>query len=74
MSKEGYNICVMRGDGIGPQIIDATISLLDSIQQRKHFTLQYTFVPAGDSALKELGDPKRASNSSPTPMLLRKGP
>jgi len=47
----------MRGDGIGPEIVDATISLLDSIQERNHFKLHYTFVPAGDSALKEYGDP-----------------
>ena len=47
----------MRGDGIGGEIVDATISLLESIQERNNFKLHYTFVPAGDSALEEFGDP-----------------
>jgi len=57
LTKKTYSICVMRGDGIGPEIVDAAIGLLDSTQKRYGFSLQYTFVPAGDSALKQYGDP-----------------
>jgi len=52
----------MRGDGIGLEIVDSAISLLDSTQQRYGFSLEYTFVPAGDSALKEYGNPLPAKS------------
>jgi 3-isopropylmalate dehydrogenase len=54
--KSVYNVALMRGDGIGPEIISATLKVLDSIANEYHFRLDYKEVPAGDGALKEFGD------------------
>ncbi len=48
MSK---TITVLRGDGIGPEITDATLRVLDALQ----CGLQYEFASAGVSALEEHG-------------------
>ena len=45
-------IAVMRGDGIGPEIMDATLQVLDTMQ----LGLQYDFVDAGMSALDKHGE------------------
>jgi isocitrate/isopropylmalate dehydrogenase len=36
--------------------MDATMKLLDFVQKRFHFAIEYSVVPAGDSALKEFGE------------------
>jgi isocitrate dehydrogenase (NAD+) len=43
---------VMRGDGIGPEIMDATLHVLDAMQ----LGLQYEFHDAGMSALEKHGE------------------
>jgi isocitrate dehydrogenase (NAD+) len=45
-------IAVMRGDGIGPEIMDATLRVLDAMQ----LDLEYEFVDAGMSALEKHGE------------------
>lgn len=45
-------IAVIRGDGIGPEIMDATLHVLDSLQ----LGLQYEFVDAGMVALEKHGE------------------
>jgi isocitrate dehydrogenase (NAD+) len=45
-------IAVMRGDGIGPEIMDATLQVLDTMQ----LGFEYDFVDAGLSALEKHGD------------------
>jgi isocitrate dehydrogenase (NAD+) len=45
-------IAVMRGDGIGPEIMDATLHVLDAMQ----LGLAYEFVDAGMSALEKHGE------------------
>jgi 3-isopropylmalate dehydrogenase len=54
--KSVYSIALMRGDGIGPEIIAATLKVLDSVSSKQHFRLEYREVQAGDGALKEFGD------------------
>jgi isocitrate dehydrogenase (NAD+) len=44
-------IAVIRGDGIGPEIMQATLEVLDAMQ----LGLGYLFVEAGESALKATG-------------------
>jgi isocitrate dehydrogenase (NAD+) len=46
------NIAVIRGDGIGPEIMDATLHVLDAMQ----LGLTYDFVEAGMSALEKQGE------------------
>ena len=45
-------ITVIRGDGIGPEIMDATLHVLDAMQ----LGLQYEFADAGLVALEKTGD------------------
>jgi len=45
-------IAVIRGDGIGPEIMDAALGVLDAMQ----LGLQYEFVEAGLSALEKTGE------------------
>lgn len=45
-------LSVIRGDGIGPEIMDATIKVLDAL----NCGLQYEFVDAGMTALAEHGE------------------
>jgi isocitrate dehydrogenase (NAD+) len=45
-------IAVIRGDGIGPEIMDATLGVLDAMQ----LGLEYDFVEAGSSALANTGE------------------
>jgi isocitrate dehydrogenase (NAD+) len=45
-------IAVMRGDGIGPEIMDASLGVLDAMK----LGLQYEFVEAGLSALEKTGE------------------
>lgn len=54
--KSTYAIALIRGDGIGPEIIDATLVVLDSLSKKYHFQLVFNEVPAGDGALKKFGD------------------
>jgi isocitrate dehydrogenase (NAD+) len=45
-------ITVIRGDGIGPEIMDATLHVLDAMQ----LGLQYEFADAGLAALEKHGE------------------
>jgi 3-isopropylmalate dehydrogenase len=54
--KKRYSIAVMEGDGIGPEVVKATLRVLESVREKFHFRLDYRFVPAGDSALRKFGD------------------
>ncbi|MGJ8513828.1 isocitrate dehydrogenase [Carnimonas bestiolae] len=45
-------IAVIRGDGIGPEIMDATLEVLDALGAG----LEYDFVEAGTTALESQGD------------------
>lgn len=56
VSESSQTITVIRGDGIGPEIMDATLSVLDHINQTKHLGLTYDFQLAGLSAIEATGD------------------
>ena len=36
-----YRIALYPGDGIGPEVVDATVTVLDAVQQRGGFRLEY---------------------------------
>ncbi len=52
-----YKIAVIKGDGIGPEIIDETIKVLDSVSVKKDFELHYEEYLMGGSAIDITGDP-----------------
>ena len=56
MSKS-YKIGVIKGDGIGPEIIDEAIKVLDAVSVTQGFTLKYEEMLLGGSAIDETGVP-----------------
>jgi 3-isopropylmalate dehydrogenase len=55
MSTE-FNIVVLPGDGIGVEVIDATLAVLDVAQKRHGFALNYDRRPGGAHHYKDTGD------------------
>ncbi len=51
------NIAVIRGDGIGPEIIDATIVVLDAICKKYGHKFNYSYELMGGIATDECGTP-----------------
>lgn len=50
-----YNIAVIRGDGIGPEVIAEATKVLGAIGARFGHTFNYNYVPAGGEAIDETG-------------------
>ncbi len=52
-----YNICVIKGDGIGPEICDETIKVLDAVSGKFGFELGYDYELMGGCAVDFCGEP-----------------
>lgn len=52
-----YNICVIKGDGIGPEIADEAIKVLDSVSNKFGFELNYEYFLMGGAAIDVFGVP-----------------
>lgn len=52
-----YSIAVIRGDGIGPEIVEEGIRALNATAKRFGFSLSYSEVLMGGCAIDELGTP-----------------
>ena len=52
-----YNIAVIRGDGIGPEIVEEGIRALNAAAKRYGFSLNYSEVLMGGCAIDEHGTP-----------------
>jgi isocitrate/isopropylmalate dehydrogenase len=51
-----YNIVVLKGDGIGPEIIDAALQVLNVVEKRERkFHLDYQFHDAGAAYYRKTG-------------------
>lgn len=51
-----YNISVIRGDGIGPEVVDAAVTVLDKVGQRYGHRFSYNRLLAGGNAIDETGE------------------
>ena len=51
------NIAVIRGDGIGPEIVNQALKVLDKIAELYHHVFVYTDVDMGGCAIDKYGDP-----------------
>jgi 3-isopropylmalate dehydrogenase len=56
MSKS-YKIGVIKGDGIGPEIIDEAIKVLDAVSVAQGFNIKYEEMLLGGAAIDETGVP-----------------
>lgn len=72
MTTENIAVTLIRGDGIGPEIIDCTLTVLDALGVAFNWDVQ----PAGMEAVKEGGDPLPAAtiDSIRRTKLALKGP
>ena len=52
-----YNIAVLAGDFIGPEVIEASIELLDVVAKKHNIELEYNRLPFGGNALDSHGNP-----------------
>ncbi len=52
-----YKIAVLRGDGIGPEIVDAAVGCLDAVARRFGHTFQYSYPLIGGAAIDTTGIP-----------------
>lgn len=52
-----YKITLLRGDGIGPEIVDQAVRVLDAVSAKFGFELQYTPELIGGSAIDATGMP-----------------
>ncbi len=50
-----YKIAVIKGDGIGPEVVEQTIGVLDKIGSKYGHTFEYTYVLAGGCAIDAIG-------------------
>jgi 3-isopropylmalate dehydrogenase len=52
-----YKIAVIKGDGIGPEIVDQALKVLDKVGGKFGHTFLYEYLPAGGAALDKHGEP-----------------
>lgn len=55
------NIAVIRGDGIGPEIVNEAIKVLDKVAELYGHTFNYTDADMGGCAIDKYGDPLPSS-------------
>lgn len=56
MSKT-YKITLLPGDGIGPEVIEESVKLLDTIAEQSDFSFEYSEALAGGAAIDAKNDP-----------------
>lgn len=52
-----YNIAIVKGDGIGPEVVDSAMEVLDLIGEKFNHKFIYEEVLAGGAAYDEVGQP-----------------
>lgn len=52
-----YNIALVKGDGIGPEIVDGAVEVLEKIGEKFNHTFQFTEYLAGGCAIDACGIP-----------------
>ena len=57
MSKKGYEIAVLKGDGVGIEVVDEALKVLRALQARNGPALTFAEYPCGANCYLEKGDP-----------------
>lgn len=52
-----YDIAVIRGDGIGPEIVDSTVRVLEKVAEKFGHEFNFKYYAAGGCAIDEYGVP-----------------
>lgn len=54
---KNYNVVLLKGDGIGPEIVNETVKVLDKVAEKFDFTINYEEALLGGAAIDETGVP-----------------
>ena len=57
MSQRSWTIAVLPGDGIGPEVVSAAISVLEDCAREFGFSVDLVKLPFGGAAIDDSGDP-----------------
>ena len=52
-----FKICVLPGDGIGPEITEQAVKAIDAVCRRFGHKANYTYAPVGAAAIDSCGEP-----------------
>src|SRR5699024_8104961 len=52
-----YRLGVLKGDGIGPEIVDASVEILKAAAVQHDLSIEFTELPMGRQAINSLNDP-----------------
>ena len=61
MSRTNYQVAVLAGDGIGPEVMAAAERVLDAVSEKFNFTLNRCAHAIGGAAIDEIGEALPAS-------------
>ncbi len=50
-----YKIAIIPGDGVGPELTEATLKVLNSVEEKFNLNFEYIFLEAGDSCFEKNG-------------------
>ncbi len=50
-----YRVAVIPGDGVGPELTEATLKVLEAVEEKFNLNFEYVFLEAGDSCLEKRG-------------------
>ena len=50
-----YDVAVLKGDGIGPEVTEATVKILEAVQEKAYFKLNFLYGEAGYHCIAEHG-------------------
>ena len=54
---KNYNIALLRGDGIGPEIVDSAVRVLQAVGKKYDHSFTFTPYLIGGAAIDEVGEP-----------------
>jgi 3-isopropylmalate dehydrogenase len=57
MSKKAWTIAVLPGDGIGPEVVEAAVSVLQDVSREFGFHVDLIEFPFGGAAIDATGKP-----------------
>jgi 3-isopropylmalate dehydrogenase len=52
-----FKIGVLPGDGIGPEIVEQAIKVMDAIGKKYNHSFEYSYAPVGAIAIEQTGEP-----------------
>ena len=57
MSTKNYKLAILAGDGIGPEVIESSLAVLDTVSHQYNLTFEYESYLIGGASIDEFGFP-----------------